>query len=497
MTKILDQFISKCSELADLKSALAALAWDQETMMPPLGASFRARQLGTLSSFYHTKLIDSEWEGILAELSGRKLPPWHAASVKELEKQRRRAKRVPDELVRELAETTSLAYQHWVQARQRSDFGRFQPWLEKVVDLKRRQAAFLQDGDTLYEALLDEYEPEMTEATLDSLFGVLRPALSDLLQQIQKSGLHGKIPRLKGDFPLTIQEVAAKEALTDMGFNWEAGRLDRSPHPFCTGLTPQDVRITTRYNPSDFTASFFGCIHEGGHALYEQGLDPKWYGLPACDAISLGVHESQSRLWENQIARGVDFWTGWLPRLKELFPDPLQDWSLSEFMLAINRVEASLIRVEADEVTYGLHIILRYELERQLIEGSVEVADLPSEWNDRMEEYLGIRPENDAEGVLQDTHWSHGLIGYFPTYLLGNLYAAQLIRTASSQIEDLSVAIRNRNLQPLRSWLQEKIHALGRTRTAEQMIQDVYGEPLQAEPFLTYLNEKFTALYRI
>lgn len=493
----MDQFISKCRELADLKSALAALAWDQETMMPPLGAAFRARQMATLSSLYHTKLIDSEWEEILAELSGQDLPPWQAASIKELAKQRRKAKRVPDALVRDLAETTSLAYEHWVQARQRSDFGRFQPWLEKVVDLKRREAGFLQDGDTLYEALLDEYEPEMTEATLDSLFGVLRPALTDLLRGILESDMTGRIPRLKGDFPLAVQEMAAKEVLTDMGFDWEAGRLDRSPHPFCTGLTPRDVRITTRYNPSDFTASFFGCVHEGGHALYEQGLDPERYGLPACDAISLGVHESQSRLWENQIARGVDFWTGWLPRLQELFPDPLHGWSLQNFLLTVNRVEASLIRVEADEVTYGLHIILRYELERQLIEGSVEVADLPREWNDRMEEYLGIRPENDAEGVLQDTHWSHGLIGYFPTYLLGNLYAAQLIRTAFNQIDGLTVSIQKRNFLPLRSWLQEKIHSLGRTKTAEQMIQDVCGEPLQAEPFLDYLTEKFTGLYEL
>lgn len=453
--------------------------------------------MATLSSLYHTKLIDSEWEEILAELSGQDLPPWQAASIKELAKQRRKAKRVPDALVRDLAETTSLAYEHWVQARQRSDFGRFQPWLEKVVDLKRREAGFLQDGDTLYEALLDEYEPEMTEATLDSLFGVLRPALTDLLRGILESDMTGRIPRLKGDFPLAVQEMAAKEVLTDMGFDWEAGRLDRSPHPFCTGLTPRDVRITTRYNPSDFTASFFGCVHEGGHALYEQGLDPERYGLPACDAISLGVHESQSRLWENQIARGVDFWTGWLPRLQELFPDPLQGWSLQDFLLTVNRVEASLIRVEADEVTYGLHIILRYELERQLIEGSVEVADLPREWNDRMEEYLGIRPENDAEGVLQDTHWSHGLIGYFPTYLLGNLYAAQLIRTAFNQIDGLTVSIQKRNFLPLRSWLQEKIHSLGRTKTAEQMIQDVCGEPLQAEPFLDYLTEKFTGLYEL
>lgn len=453
--------------------------------------------MATLSSLYHTKLIDSEWEEILAELSGQDLPPWQAASIKELAKQRRKAKRVPDALVRDLAETTSLAYEHWVQARQRSDFGRFQPWLEKVVDLKRREAGFLQDGDTLYEALLDEYEPEMTEATLDSLFGVLRPALTDLLRGILESDMTGRIPRLKGDFPLAVQEMAAKEVLTDMGFDWEAGRLDRSPHPFCTGLTPRDVRITTRYNPSDFTASFFGCVHEGGHALYEQGLDPERYGLPACDAISLGVHESQSRLWENQIARGVDFWTGWLPRLQELFPDPLQGWSLQDFLLTVNRVEASPIRVEADEVTYGLHIILRYELERQLIEGSVEVADLPREWNDRMEEYLGIRPENDAEGVLQDTHWSHGLIGYFPTYLLGNLYAAQLIRTAFNQIDGLTVSIQKRNFLPLRSWLQEKIHSLGRTKTAEQMIQDVCGEPLQAEPFLDYLTEKFTGLYEL
>ena len=282
-----------------------------------------------------------------------------------------------------------------------------------------------------------------------------------------------------------------------MGFKWETGRLDRSPHPFCVGLSPLDVRITTRYSEREFSSSFFGIIHEGGHALYEQGLNTKYYDSPACDAISLGIHESQSRLWENQIARSKPFWKYWLPNLRQIFPGQLDQLSLDDFVAAINCVKASLVRVESDEVSYGLHIILRYELERSLIEGDLQVSDLESAWNEKMNLYLGVVPPTPADGVLQDTHWSQGLIGYFPTYLLGNLYASQIFSKVQEAMPDLENDLRNGQLVPLREWLKEKIHQHGKTLTADELILDISGEPLSTHHFIDYLQDKFSQIYRL
>jgi len=282
-----------------------------------------------------------------------------------------------------------------------------------------------------------------------------------------------------------------------MGFDWNAGRLDTSPHPFCVGLTPNDVRITTRHTEKDFSRALFGMIHEGGHGLYEQGLDEANYGLPVCDSASLGMHESQSRLWENQIGRSRSFWQHWYPQLRKTFPGQLDHLSLDEFVLAINRVSPSLIRVEADEVTYGLHIIMRYEIEKSLISEEINTADLPEIWDSKMEEYLGIRPSNAADGVLQDTHWSQGMIGYFPTYLLGNLYGAQLLKTASKEIPELDSQIRSGNMLELKAWLNTNVHSAGRTLAAADLITNITGEALSANYFLDYLDEKYSELYRL
>ncbi|MEE8160207.1 MAG: carboxypeptidase M32, partial [Acidobacteriota bacterium] len=376
-----------------------------------------------------------------------------------------------------------------------SDFSTFAPWLKKVVELKREEARCLQSSGSLYEALLDEYEPAMTEHELDDLFGTIRPRLSSLLERIQSSGKHLSQDFLTGNFSISRQETFGRAVLTAMGFEWDAGRLDCSPHPFCTGLSPLDVRITTRYNQQDFSSSLFGIIHEGGHALYEQGLESERYGLPACDAISLGIHESQSRLWENQVARNGPFWEYWLPRLQKTFPGQLDQVSLDDFVRAINRVEASFIRIESDEVTYGLHVILRYEIERLLIEEDLEVEDLENTWNQKTSDYLGIVPSCPAEGVLQDTHWSQGLIGYFPTYLLGTVYASQLFDSAEKSIPELSQHIRAGRLYPLREWLREKIHQRGKTVPAPTLIQEITGEALDSSRFLDYLEDKFGELY--
>lgn len=497
MAKDIELFLKRSRELFDLQSILQSLAWDQETMMPPKGAALRAGQISTLASLYHQKLLQPDWGELLDGLEEQDSEIWEKASLREMRRRIKKATQVPNELVKELAETTSLAYQLWVEARQESDFSKFAPTLQRVVALKREEARCLQESNSLYEALLDEYEPEMTTQKLDSIFTELRPQLSELLGKIQQSSSQPDLSLLRGGFSQERQEEFGREVLTAMGFDWQAGRMDTSPHPFCSGLTPFDVRITTRYSERDFTSAFFGVVHEGGHALYEQGLGKEHVGLPACEAISLGIHESQSRLWENQVGRSRPFWKHWLPRLRLAFPGQFKEARLEEFVHAVNRVEASFIRVEADEVTYGLHVILRYELEKDLIEGDLEVVDLERAWDEKMDRYLGLRPSSSAQGVLQDTHWSQGLIGYFPTYLLGNLYAAQVYHQARQSIPSLEEKIEEGNLLLLREWLLENIHSRGKTVTASELIQDVSGGPLNAQFFITYLKEKFGTMYRL
>ncbi|MBI4446167.1 MAG: carboxypeptidase M32 [Acidobacteria bacterium] len=490
------RFQQYARELADLKATLQLLSWDQETMMPSRGSVTRAQQISTLAALYHEKLTSDVLGTLIEDLQNRPLEPWGSSSVRELKRQRDKAVRVPQSLVRELAETISLSYEAWVQARKASDFLAFRPWLEKVVYLKREEARCIHDSQSLYEALLDDYEPQMMTKQLDQLFERLRPYLTSLLNRVETSPTKIKAELLRGNYPRWKQEEFGRQVLTAMGFDWEAGRLDVSPHPFSSGFTPFDVRITTRYCEEDFSSSFFGMVHEGGHALYEQGLDPHYHGLPACEAISMGIHESQSRLWENQIARSSLFWEHWLPALKKTFPE-LSALSLDDFVAALNRVEASLIRVDADEVTYGLHVILRYQLEKQLIEGDLSVGDLEEAWKRKMQEFLGIVPLRSAEGVLQDTHWSQGLIGYFPTYVLGNLYAAQVFFHARQEIAEFENQVRKGELRPLREWLREKIHIHGKTVTADQLIKNISGRQLDPRFLIDYLEEKFTAIYRL
>ena len=496
-TTYLTQFEQHTEELMLLRSVLSTLSWDQETMMPKQGGASRARQMSALSAFHHQKLTAPSLGELLEHLQDAELELWPRAAVREIGRDRDKAMRLPERLVRELAETTSLAYEAWVQARGQSDWSQFSPWLEKVLRLKREEARCLQESDSLYDALLDHYEPGMTVQELDPLFAVLRPRLTELLTQIQASGRQPSPDLFKGHFPAAGQQNFGRRVLSAMGFQWEAGRLDRSPHPFCTGLSPSDVRITTRYSEEDFTSSLFGIIHEGGHALYEQGLDSQHYGSAACDAISLGIHESQSRLWENQVGRSQAFWEHWSAPLKETFPGQLDHLSIDTLVLGINRVEASLIRVEADEVSYGLHVILRYELEKLMIEGDLEVSDLEEAWNAKMEEYLGVVSSNDSEGVLQDIHWAHGYLGYFPTYVLGNLYSAQIFHQANRAMPDLEDNIRSGKLTPLREWLGREIHQRAKTVTAKGLIQDISDEPLSPHYFLDYLEHKFGELYEL
>ena len=484
-------------ELGDLQGAIETLTWDQETMMPTKAAPLRARQLSTLAALYHERLTAPEYGALLDKLGAKPRDAWERANLREARCQYDKAIRLPRSLVRELAQTASLSYQAWIEARRRSDFGTFVPWLERMFQLKRQQAACLSRGGSLYDALLDEYEPGARSAVLDPLFSQLRPRLTDLTGRITNSSHRPTRALLEGHFDPVVQERFGRRVITAMGFDFDAGRLDDSAHPFCSGLTPCDVRITTRYSTGNLLPSLFGMIHEAGHALYEQGLDANHFGAPANQAISLGIHESQSRLWEIYLAHGRPFWEYWYPLLKETFVEQFAPVKLESFLHALNEVRPSLIRVDADEVTYGLHVILRYELEKELLDGDLAPADLEQAWNRKMLDYLGIEPREASQGVLQDVHWSHGLVGYFPTYLLGTLYAAQFYHQAYRDLPDLSDQIRQGQLLELRQWLGRKIHQVGRKRTADQLIIDVTGIPLEANFFLNHLETKYRELYRL
>ena len=490
-------FDKQSRELVHLASILEMLGWDQETTMPSSGAGARAQQSASLAALYHQRLTRPRWSEVLDELESREQDEWTGAAVREMRRKYDRATRIPEALVREMAETASLGYEAWVAARKESDFEGFRPWLERILRLKRQEAACLATGDCLYDALLDDYEPGMTTRRLDPVFSRLRPQLTQLLGRIQEASHQPPAELLTGHYPRSAQEAFGRSVLATIGFDWKAGRLDVSPHPFCCGFSPQDVRITTRYGEDNFVSSFFGIVHEGGHALYEQGLGGDRYGSAACQSISLGIHESQSRLWENQVARSRPFWEYWYPRLRKTFPGQLDTVPLESFLRGVNRVEASLIRVEADEVTYGLHIILRYELEKALLDQDLPVSDLEGIWVERMRDYLGVVPGNAADGVLQDTHWSHGLVGYFPTYLLGNLYAAQIYARARQIFPGLDTQFSAGQYLPLREWLREQIHRKGRTRTAGELIMEISGEPLDSRYLLSYLEEKFSRLYQL
>lgn len=494
---LFEELKTRSQALTSIESVVGLLSWDQETLMPVKGTGFRARQRATIASLYHEQLVSDRMASLLEQLSSMELDEVQSCTVRELKRLHSKEVRKPVDLVMELARVSAEAYEQWVRARENSDFAAFAPWLQKMLDLKKEEARCLApDGDP-YETLLDEFEPGVSRAELDHYFSFLRPRLTDLTLRIQDSEASRGLRGFKGSFPRGAQEKFSRQIVDAMGFDWEAGRVDTSPHPFCSGLSPYDVRITTRYDEEDFTGSLFGIVHEAGHALYELGLNAEYYGLPVCEAISLGIHESQSRLWENQIARSRPFWTHWFPKLKTAFPGQLDHLSEREFLLKVNRVSPSLIRVEADEVTYGLHVILRYEIETGLLAGTIAVNDLPELWNEKMREYLGVAPPDDAQGVLQDTHWSQGLVGYFPTYLLGNLYSSQWMRQIHQNIPDLDQQVASGRMLELREWLRVNIHRPGKLFSASGLVEHVTGEALSADYFIEYLETKYGELYNL
>jgi carboxypeptidase Taq len=489
-----DAFIARVKELSTIESIGGLLAWDQETMMPSKGGALRAESLAFLSGLAHSRLVDPAMGELLEKLEDADVDEGQAANVREVRHAYDKATKLPAELVEEIARHKSQSLQVWQEARAEDDFSKFQPALEKMVDLQCQAAEHYGYEDNIYDAMLDNYEQGMTVAQLDPLFAGLREEIVPLVKAVGESDQPDISFMERGSFPEAGQREFSLRVAAAIGFDFDAGRMDTSTHPFCSGAGPRDVRFTTRYDESFPFGCLYGVMHETGHGLYEQGLLPEHEGTPLGKAVSLGVHESQSRLWENLVGRSREFWEYWLPDFCETFPH-VGDLDLDTIHRAVNRVHPSLIRVEADEATYNLHIMLRYEVEKALVNGEVAVGDLPQFWNSRMEKYLGIIPPNDAQGVLQDIHWSMGAIGYFPTYSLGNLYAAQLWEATLRDLPDLSQQIAAGKTASLLEWMRSHIHVHGSRWEPEELVQRASGAEPGAEAFVRYLKAKFGALY--
>lgn len=491
----------RVGEITDLNNTQGLLGWDLETYMPPKGSEVRAKQMATLSKLSHQMMTSKEMGDMLAQLrkpdTYGKLSKVDKALVREVGKDYDRAVKLPVELVQEMTETTAKAHPLWAEARRKNRFDIFAPVLEKIVDQNIRMAKALGYKGSPYDALLDLYEPELTTKECDQLFTQLKKDLVPLVKAINESPNKPETRFLKRITSIEKQWQFSEKVIQGMGFDFSAGRLDKAAHPFCMGMGPGDVRLTTRLFRDDMVSSLFSSMHEAGHGLYEQGSDPALNRTPLCGGASLGIHESQSRMWENIVGRSRHFWTYYLPKLKKTFPAQLKGVRLDTFYRAINRSQPSFIRVESDEATYNLHIMLRYEIERDLIEGRLKVKDLPEVWNRKMKEYLGIVPPTDTEGVLQDVHWSHGSFGYFPTYTLGNMYAVQFYNTAKRKIRKLEEHIAKGRLKVLKDWLNVQIHEVSRVETPAEIVLRVTGEPLNPQYFVDYLWEKYGEVYEL
>ncbi len=484
------QLCEIASEIALLESTSATLGWEQETYMPPDALDHRARQIGYLTGKGHSLFTAKKFRLLLdqCEAKPEDLTPTAKANVREWRRLVNRATKLSSKLVEEFSEVTTHAKSAWVQARRDSDFKTFAPHLDKILKLTLKKAERWGYAAEPYDALLDEYEPAAKAADIGTLFETLRPQLADIAKQAvaRSAGVPANI--LAGDYPIEKQQQLNREIAESIGFDFNAGRIDTTTHPFCTKLGPRDTRLTTRYDERDFTSSLFGVLHEAGHGMYEQGLPAADYGFPSGTAVSLGIHESQSRLWENHVGRSTAFWKHWLPRVKEIFP--AFTLSLEDFLRGVNRSEFSFIRVEADEATYDLHIILRFDIERRLLNRELKIKDLPAAWNEAFHSSFGMTPPDAAHGCLQDIHWSMGGLGYFPTYTLGNLNAAQLFN-AANKTDAIRQASDQANYKPLLTWLQTNVHSQGSTLAPRDLMQSATGKPTDAHWHLDHLRQRF------
>jgi carboxypeptidase Taq len=501
MSAAFEELCSLAREAALVESVEAALGWDERTYMPPAAGEYRAEQMTFLSGLAHKKRTSPRLGELLHHLAASNLakdPHSNAgATIHELKRQYDKRVKLPQSLVEELTRASVLGQQAWVKARQDNDFKALAPHAEKLFHLKRQQAECLGYKDNAYDALLDDFEPDAKTADVATVLHRLRSELVPLVQAIMQSGRTAPVEILQREFPAAAQEAFGKAAAAAIGFDFTRGRLDITHHPFCSGMGPHDCRITTRYDERFFNSAFFGILHEAGHGIYDQGLRPDQFGLPPGNYVSLGIHESQSRMWENLVGRSRAFWQHFFPQLQGAFPAAVGDVKPDDFFRAINHVAPSLIRVEADEATYNLHIIIRFELEQALLSQDLAVGDLPGAWREKYQQYLGIEPATDADGCLQDIHWSAALIGYFPTYSLGNLYAAQFFEQADRDLGGLARLFARGEFDPLKSWLNEMIHHRGQCYTAAELVQLITGQPLSHAPLIRHLRGKLGPLYGI
>lgn len=485
--------------IQNLKNVGRLLDWDMQTYMPPGGAAARADQLATVQKVAHEMLIDDETARLLEaaakELDGSSYDSDDASLVRVAKRDYEEAVKLPAAFVEEYERTVGLAHEVWVKARAESNFAHFQPMLEKIVGLVRQRAEYLGYQAHPYDALLNEYEPGMTTAEVRKLFDELRVGLVPLVKAISERQSAVSDEVLAREYPIEKQREFSMKVIEKFGFDFQRGRLDVAVHPFCTHFSRDDVRLTTRYDAHWLSDALFGTLHESGHGMYEQGSPAHLDLSILATGTSLGIHESQSRLWENVIGRSRAFWEFFYPQLQAIFTGTLDDVPLETFYKVINASKPSFIRVEADEVTYNLHIMVRFDIETALVAGELEVKDIPHVWNAKMQDYLGITPPTDALGCLQDVHWSAGYIGYFPTYALGNLLAVQFYEKALEQHPSLPDEIRRGEFGTLLNWLRENIHVHGRKYLPKELVQRVTGTSIQTTPFLRYLNKKYSEIY--
>ena len=480
------------------------LGWDQETYMPSGAAPARASQIELMANLIHTEKTSKPFAKALAKLIdiktgaliAKKLPQPQQAALREWRKEYIKLNALPTSFVQAFAKLTSESMNVWADAKKNNTFKTFAPYLEKIVDMSRQRAEYFGYSDHPYDALIDDFEPNMTKKELTPLFSHLQKNLSELLKRITKAKQVDD-SFTNGDVPAQKQLEFSWTILNAMGFDKKYGSLDLSSHPFSTASHPTDSRITTRIHPTSLVSNIMVILHEAGHGLYEMGLPAEHYGSPLCEAISLGIHESQSRLWETRIGQSKPFWEYFLPLMKKAYNGNLAKVSLDAFYRAINKVEPSFIRVEADEVTYPLHVIIRFEIESALIEGSLKVKDLPEAWNAKMKQYLGIAPKTDREGCLQDIHWSMGAIGYFPTYTLGTLYSSQFFTAFEKKFTNWKERVAKGDLLFIREWLGKEVHQHGQRYSAEELSKQITKKKLTPEPFLSYLETKYSDIYKL
>ncbi|WPK11428.1 carboxypeptidase M32 [Lysinibacillus louembei] len=494
------QFVDYVKKMQNYHEAISVIYWDMRTGAPKKGLEQRAEVIGTLSSEVFALQTSNELGEMLAALEAKQgeLDFVTKRLFEEVKKSYDESKKIPADEYKAYVILQAKTENAWEEAKEKSDFALFLPYLKEVVAYQKKFINYwgIKNGSP-YNTLLDKYEPDMTTDILDKVFGQLRETIVPLVKAIQASPNKPDTSMLFKHFPKEGQHAASLELLEKLGYDFDAGRLDETVHPFMIGLNSGDIRVTTKYDENDFRSAVFGTIHECGHALYEQNIDPKLMGLPLATGTSMGIHESQSLFYENFVGRNPAFWQNNFEVLQKNSPAQFGDVTVEEFLAAINFVEPSLIRIEADELTYPLHIMIRYEIERELFNGDLQVEDLPQVWNDKYEEYLGVRPANDAEGVLQDTHWSGGSFGYFPSYALGYMYAAQWKHAMDKDIANFDELCGKGELLPIREWLTDKVHQYGALKKPFELLNEATGEGLNAQYLADYLKEKYTKLYQL